>query len=166
MTQQQQPIDPYAWRAPGPPPQRPASRSKAGSIVLLIVCVLAACGAGIAFGSFIAQPEASTSSADSAATIGQAPPGHSMINGTPTPRVIEAAPEVDDGVWTVGVDLPAGKYRTTEAVSSDCYWSITKTGTNGSDIVQNGIPGGGRPSVTLKKGQDFETQRCGTWRKV
>jgi hypothetical protein len=162
MTQQQQPIDPYAWRAPGPPPAR--GGVKVGRIVLLIVVLVVVCFAGVAVGAFFAQPEASsTSSADSTAAIGESGPATASAKA---PEVVEAAPEVDDGVWTVGVDLPAGKYRTTEAVSSQCYWSITKTGTNGSDIVQNGIPGGGRPSVTLKRGQDFETQRCGTWRKV
>lgn len=72
---------------------------------------------------------------------------------------------VEDGVWTVGSDIKAGTYRAKEAVGSDCYWAVVKTGTNGSDIIDNGIPGGGRPSVTVKKGQDFESSRCGTWVK-
>lgn len=72
---------------------------------------------------------------------------------------------VDSGVWTVGSDIKAGTYRTKESVGSDCYWAVLQTGTNGSDIVDNGIPGGGRPTVTVKKGQDFESQRCGTWVK-
>lgn len=72
---------------------------------------------------------------------------------------------VDSGVWTVGSDIKAGTYRTKESVGSDCYWAVLQTGTNGSDIIDNGIPGGGRPTVTVKKGQDFESQRCGTWVK-
>lgn len=72
---------------------------------------------------------------------------------------------VESGVWTVGSDIKAGTYRTKESVGSDCYWAVLKTGTNGSDIIDNGIPGGGRPTVTVKKGQDFESQRCGTWVK-
>ncbi|TDU26039.1 hypothetical protein [Arthrobacter sp. JUb115] len=72
---------------------------------------------------------------------------------------------VEDGVWTVGSDIKAGTYRAKEAVGSDCYWAVVKTGTNGSDIIDNGIPGGGRPAVTVKKGQDFESKRCGTWVK-
>lgn len=72
---------------------------------------------------------------------------------------------VEDGIWTVGSDIKAGTYRAKEAVGSDCYWAVVKTGTNGSDIIDNGIPGGGRPSVTVKKGQDFESSRCGTWVK-
>lgn len=72
---------------------------------------------------------------------------------------------VENGVWTVGTDIKAGTYRTKESVGSDCYWAVLQTGSNGSDIIDNGIPGGGRPTVTVKKGQDFESQRCGTWVK-
>lgn len=69
---------------------------------------------------------------------------------------------VTDGVWTVGVDIEPGTYRATD-VSSDCYWGIYVTGTNQADIVQNGLPGGGNPTVTLSEGQDFESARCGEW---
>jgi hypothetical protein len=65
----------------------------------------------------------------------------------------------------VGQDFPAGTYRTTAVAGSDCYWEITKSGSNGSDIVDNHI-GGGHLTVALKVGQDFDTEGCGTWSKV
>jgi hypothetical protein len=65
----------------------------------------------------------------------------------------------------VGTDVQPGHYRTTAAVSGGCYWMITKSGTNGSDIIQNGLPTGGYPTVTLSAGQDFTTQDCGSWVK-
>lgn len=71
---------------------------------------------------------------------------------------------VTSGVWTVGVDIKAGTYRADEQVSDRCYWAVLKTGTNG-DIIDNGIPGGGRPSVTVRKGQDLELSNCGSWTK-
>ncbi|GAB3228274.1 hypothetical protein GCM10027447_20270 [Glycomyces halotolerans] len=71
---------------------------------------------------------------------------------------------VTEGIWTVGVDIEPGSYRATD-VSSDCYWAILASGSNGSDIIENGIPGGGNPTVTLEEGQDFETSRCGEWVK-
>ena len=77
-----------------------------------------------------------------------------------------AGTTIEDGTWTVGVDLKAGKYRVTANVSSDCYWAIYKSGTNGENIIANDIPGGGRPTVTLKVGQDFNTSNCGTWKKI
>lgn len=76
----------------------------------------------------------------------------------------KAANSVSDGTWTVGLDIAAGTYRIDEAVDSDCYWAVLRTGSNG-DIIENDIPGGGRPSVTLSKGQDFNSTRCGSWTK-
>jgi hypothetical protein len=70
---------------------------------------------------------------------------------------------IDDGMWSVGADIVAGTYRTTGA-GEDCYWAITKSGSNGDDIVNNHI-GGGHLTVRLKKGEDFESERCGTWTK-
>jgi hypothetical protein len=72
---------------------------------------------------------------------------------------------VTDGVWVVGVDIKPGTYRA-QGVSSDCYWSINTTGSNGGDIIDNDIPGGGNPQVTVEEGQDFETSRCGDWTLV
>ena len=80
-------------------------------------------------------------------------------------EIEQAENSISNGIWTVGDDIKAGTYRTKEAVGSNCYWAVLVTGTNGGDIVNNGIPGGGRPTVTLKNGQDFESARCGTWIK-
>lgn len=72
---------------------------------------------------------------------------------------------ITEGSWTVGRDIEAGTYATQDAVSSSCYWGIYRSGTNGDDIIQNDIVTGGRPTVTLKAGQDFTTKRCGSWIK-
>jgi hypothetical protein len=77
----------------------------------------------------------------------------------------KAANTIKEGTWTVGVDLEPGTYRTNSDVASGCYWGIYRTGSNGSDIVDNDIVSGGRPSVTLSAGQDFKSSRCGTWSK-
>lgn len=72
---------------------------------------------------------------------------------------------IGEGDWAVGVDVQAGTYRTTEAVSGDCYWEINSDA-NGASIVANDIVTGGRPTVTLENGQYFSSSRCGDWRKV
>ncbi|MFF1830534.1 hypothetical protein [Paenarthrobacter sp. NPDC058040] len=77
----------------------------------------------------------------------------------------KAANTVREGTWTVGVDIEPGTYRTDAEVSSSCYWGIYRTGSNGSDIIDNDIVSGGRPTVTLSAGQDFKTTRCGAWTK-
>lgn len=75
-----------------------------------------------------------------------------------------AANAITSGIWTVGVDIEPGTYRA-EDVSSDCYWAILESGSNGSDIVDNDIPGGGNPTVILEEGWDFESSDCGEWIK-
>jgi len=72
---------------------------------------------------------------------------------------------VGDGVYVVGQDMQPGTYRVSAAVTDGCYWAITKSGSNGADIVQNDLPKGGFPQVTVKAGQDFKSERCGTWFK-
>jgi gas vesicle protein len=81
-----------------------------------------------------------------------------------TEKQVEAN-SIGEGTWTVGTDIRAGSYQTSAAVSGDCYWSITKSGTNGSDIIENDIPSGGFPSVVLRAGQDFTNHGCGTFVK-
>jgi hypothetical protein len=76
-----------------------------------------------------------------------------------------AANSIGEGNWTVGSDIAPGTYRTSAAVTGDCYWSITKSGTNGSDIIENDIPTGGFPTVVLRAGQDFTNRGCGTFVK-
>jgi hypothetical protein len=76
-------------------------------------------------------------------------------------RVAETS--IGEGVWTVGVDVEPGTYRVAEPLAGECYWKITASGTNGADIVENDIPTGGRPTVTLRKGQDFTNNGCGTF---
>jgi len=76
-----------------------------------------------------------------------------------------AANSIGEGTWTVGSDVAAGTYRTAAAVTGDCYWSITRSGTNGSDIVENDLPTGGFPTVVLRAGQDFTNHGCGTFVK-
>lgn len=72
---------------------------------------------------------------------------------------------VSDGTWSVGRHIEPGVYATGAEVGSSCYWAILASGTNGSDIIQNDLPGGGRPTVTLSAGQDFKSTRCGSWIK-
>jgi hypothetical protein len=72
---------------------------------------------------------------------------------------------IREGTWTVGVDIAPGTYRANADITDSCYWGIYATGSNKSDIVDNDIVSGGRPSVTLSAGQDFETTRCGSWTK-
>lgn len=74
-----------------------------------------------------------------------------------------AAKSVGEGVWTVGIDIEPGTYRTDAPLLGECYWEITPAGS--SDIIDNDIPTGGYPTVTLQDGQSFTNQGCGTFVK-
>jgi hypothetical protein len=76
-----------------------------------------------------------------------------------------AKTSIPNGIWTVGVDVEPGTYRTSAALTGYCYWGIYTSGTNGDDIVENDGPTGGFPTVTLRAGQDFENSGCGTFVK-
>ncbi|SDP47828.1 hypothetical protein SAMN05660199_04004 [Klenkia soli] len=78
-------------------------------------------------------------------------------------EAVIAANTVGPGTYVVGVDMQPGTYRSESAVSSDCYWAILVSGTNGDDIVENDLPGGGFPTITVSEGQDFKSNRCGNW---
>lgn len=68
-----------------------------------------------------------------------------------------------DDLVHVGEDVPPGTYRAESAITSDmCYWKKSKDA-EGTDIISNDIPAGGRPQVTLKKGQWFTSQGCPNW---
>jgi len=71
------------------------------------------------------------------------------------------------GQWEVGVDMAAGVYKVTAAVDPKamCYWKVTQTG-KPEHIIANDIVERGTPSVTVKRGQDFTTEDCGTWARV
>lgn len=99
--------------------------------------------------------------AKAAATVTVTPTLTVTVTAAPAPPKVA----MSDGVYVVGADLQPGTYRTVEPVSN-CYWEITKSGTNGGDIIANDNVDGGRPTVTLKAGQDFKSSRCGDWTKT
>lgn len=134
----------------------PAKPGKGKCVALALVGVVFMCAGGIGVGMLASRPETSGTATSPAKP--ENTPGESAAKESPT------SPGISDGVWTVGVDLPAGRYRTTANVNSRCYWQISRTGGDPvADVISNDIPGGGRPSVTLKVGQDFKTDNCGTW---
>lgn len=131
---------------------------------VLVAALAIACGSSPEIngkGRTLAGPSASAQPAAPATTQAATP-----TKAAPTTQAAPAGPAttITDGTWTVGEDIAAGTYKTTGS-DSNCYWSITKTGSNGQDIINNHI-GGGNLRVTLKVGQDFESARCGTWTKV
>ena len=72
----------------------------------------------------------------------------------------------ESGIYVVGVDIAAGKYKTTEGGG---YFAILKDPTAPTDDVANILTNDnprGQAFVTLKAGQGFETTGSMTWVKV
>lgn len=83
--------------------------------------------------------------------------------GSPEPT---KAGTIGDGMWTVGTDIRPGKYRSggaTEGMVRFCNWSVSKD----DEILDIGATEkvSDQQLVTLKKGQQFETDGCGVWQK-
>ncbi|MDQ0673132.1 hypothetical protein QFZ36_000693 [Pseudarthrobacter siccitolerans] len=114
--------------------------------------------------STVSAREAEVSKADAAVKAAEAAvkKREDAVSGA---EKTKAANTIGDGTWTVGSDIEPGTYRAAAAVGSTCYWGIYRSGSNGGDIIENDIPGGGRPVVTLSPGQDFNSTRCGKWEK-
>lgn len=69
----------------------------------------------------------------------------------------------------VGEDVPPGAYRTEVAVDDNtlfigCVWHKSKD-PEGNKIIAFDLVTGGRPQVTLKRGEWFKSTNCPTWRR-
>ena len=85
-----------------------------------------------------------------------------VVTETVTAKPPQPEDVIEEGTWAVGQDVRPGMYKIIEPIAGDCYWEITRLG-NPGDIIDNDLPTGGRPTVTLRKGQEFTNQGCGVW---
>jgi len=134
-------------------------------ILAMTIGAAGASGSSTATVASLATPTTTVTVAGPVITETVAGPETTVV--APAPAAPAAGSVIEEGQWEVGVDVPAGVYKVTVALATgaNCYWSITQHG-NSANIISNDIVQGGKPTVTLKKGQDFTTQRCGTWAKV
>lgn len=174
---------PY-WQAPAPTPRK--ITTPVAIMIAVLGSVLLVCGIGSCTAMFAPAPEPT---ATVTRTVTQSPvsPPASSAPASPSPdpaqsespeppatppaepvkKVGPAPVEIQgDDLVLVGDDIPPGVYRAVERVTPDpwCYWKKSRDA-EGSDIIDNDIVKAGRPQVTLKKGQWFETSRCPVWRK-
>ena len=87
-----------------------------------------------------------------------------MKAATPAPSSTSSASvsgssTIEDGTWEVGSDISPGTYRAEGG--SSCYFQ-TASDSNGEDIIDNSVAED-NVVVTLKSGQWFQTEDCGTW---
>lgn len=168
------PVQPPSNQAAGPYP--PPARRKNARILMVFAFVLVAlvsCGIGAALGSSSSSTSTTTAARPAVTETVTAAPQNIIQTVTAAPKATAPAkpvptpsPSLDDqgGDITaiVGEDIPAGVW-TVHGAPSECYWKISRDG-HPESIIDNNI-GGGTQRVTLRKGQDFESQGCGVWKK-
>ena len=127
-------------------------------LVVLVTCVGAALSGINAVGESVPETYQNTTTIPDDGSRPSA--GDSKAPGKSVPKIN------GDDLVHVGEDIPAGTYRAVEAVEDYCYWAKMKTADGGiNDIIENDSPSGGRPQVTLKKGQWFKSNGCPDWIK-
>lgn len=150
---------PASWTPPPPAKKRgPLVWILGGVAVVLVLCV----GVTVLGGLLSDSNETATPAAGAAES---APASKPAAKKTTTAAAAPAKETIKgDDLVHIGEDAPAGTYRAAEAVDGNCYWMKSKDA-EGADIIDNGIPAGGRPQVTLKDGQWFTSQGCPDWIK-
>jgi hypothetical protein len=76
---------------------------------------------------------------------------------------------MEEGTYEIGVDAQPGRYKTTVPQNSTgCYWERTKddSGDMDSIIANDNVNPGARASITVKSGEFFKSNDCGTWTRV
>jgi hypothetical protein len=76
---------------------------------------------------------------------------------------------MEEGSYEIGVDAKPGRYKTRVPEDSfGCYWERTKddSGDFDSIIANDNLNPGARASVTVKRGEFFKSNGCGTWTMV
>lgn len=180
---------PNPFQAPAPQPA-PKKQKRFGFLALGIATasalIVGSCTGALAGGGD------STTTAEPAPTVtvtAPAEPGSTVtvtakpepaptvtVTATPEPKEAEqeeAEPEepvLGDGLWEVGVDIKAGRYKTTvPADSYNCYVARHKddSGELESIIANENYEPGARVSVKVKKGEWLELKGCGdAWKRV
>ena len=172
--QNPQPQYPPQYGPPGPMPQPQPPKKKRAWLVPTVVGVVAF-GLGSAIGgagnaSTTADPQAPNPTITITET--EAGPTETVTAKAPAPKPTskpKTAATLVEGMNEIGVDAPAGRYKTIVPEDSlNCYWERAKDdkGDFKSIIANENLDPGARGSVTVRKGEFFKSTGCGTWRRV
>lgn len=139
------------------------------AVLLAVVVVVAGLGVigweVLTRGLPAAQPR--TGSDPAPAESQSAASGELLEEESPSPAPDGPRTRFADGIWTVGKDLKAGRYKTT--VPTDvfsCHWERMRdaNGTTQSTIEEGLSRPGTKVTVTIRPGDKlFKSELCGTW---
>jgi hypothetical protein len=114
---------------------------------------------------------ATTAEPNATVTVTETADDESASKAPSPKKTTEPEPEstMEEGTYEIGVDAKPGRYKTrVPEDSSGCYWEKLKDDSGGLDsVIANGeVNAGGRVSITLKRGEFFMAEDCGTWIRV
>ena len=172
------PVPPGGQQPPDGPPvrQQPQKAKRFGWLTLIITAVVALGLGGIIGGSVdgtatTAEPNATATATVTAIETAQAEPTPTATKAPTTKNTTKPKSKstMEEGTYEIGVDAKPGRYKTrVPEDSSGCYWEKAKDDSGEFDsLIANGeVNAGGRQSITLKRGQFFLSDDCGTWIRV
>jgi hypothetical protein len=160
-------------QGPVPVQQQPKKPKRFGWPTVLVTAVVALSLGGIVGGivggsgngtATTAEPNPTVTVSQTVTKTAEAKPA----SKAPSPKkTTEPEPKstISDGMHEVGVDVKAGQYKTSVPEGALCYWERIR-GDDISDSTSSYKEGPARQSVTLKKGESFETEDCGKWKRA
>lgn len=167
-------LPPTGTQQPLPPPAKKTHKARIillgvlGAFIVLVL--LGSCISlltGTDSGTSVAPAPTVTVTVTEPAAGGASAEANLEPSKAPAPK--EPAPAkatMDEGTYEIGVDAPAGRYKT--VAEDSCYWKRSKddSGTLDSILANDNVNDGARASVTVKKGEFFTSEGCGTWTKT
>jgi hypothetical protein len=158
---------------PVPPPKKPKRFGwMAMGITAGVALVIGSLAGGSGDGTTVSPAATTTVTATATATKtiteeASQQPTKAPTTTAPKPTK-KAAPTIEttmgDGTYEIGVDAKPGRYKT--IAENSCYWERDKddSGEFDSIIANDNVSDGARASVTVKKGEFFQSEGCGTWK--
>jgi hypothetical protein len=153
----------------GPVPVQQQPKKRFGWPIVIVTAVVALSLGGIVGGIVGGSGDGTATTAEPNATVTVTETADDESASTaPSPKkTTEPEPKstISNGVHEVGVDVKAGQYKTNVPEGALCYWE-RRIGDAISDSTSRYKEGPARLLVTLKKGEVFETEDCGTWTRA
>jgi hypothetical protein len=168
------------WPPGGPIPlqQQPQKAKRVGWPTLIITAVVAL-GLGGLIGGLIGssgdrtatteEPNTTVTATETVTAEPEPAPTAAKAPTTKNTTKPESKSTMGEGTYEIGVDAKPGRYKTRVPEDSPvCYWEKTKDDTGDFDslIANAELEPGARASVTVKSGDFFHSEDCGTWTMV
>ena len=154
--------------APFPVQQQPKKPKRFGWPTVIITAVAALSLGGIIGNIGDTAPTAEPSATATASEPKSAPSASKAPEAKKTSEPV-AESTMGEGTYQIGVDAKPGRYKTqVPQDSGNCYWARMKDDRGGLDsiIANDNVNAGARVSITVKQGEFFNSNGCGTWTMV